>query len=71
MKSTKTPFSAMMLAAMVVVDISLIYDVEGFTPFTIAQCYKPFTTSSSATTLNFFGGGSGAKDLDEEVRILL
>ncbi len=62
----KTPYYTATMAAAA---LSMIPNVECFTSFTIAQCYKPFTTSSSATTLNFFGGGSGAKDLDEEVRL--
>lgn len=42
--------------------------VEAFAP---PATGSGVTASSSASTsaLNFFGGGSGAKDLDEEVRV--
>lgn len=40
--------------------------VDGFTSTTTSSA-----CGQSTTALNFFGGGSGAKDLDEEVSLIL
>jgi len=62
----KTSYTAMMAAAAVATAISITV-VEGFS---VAPCHIMSATkvSSSSTRLHFFKGGSGAKDLDEEVR---
>jgi hypothetical protein len=66
-ETMKIPCAVMMAVGAI---LSLVHIVEGFSSFSIAQSHKSvmtLTSTPSPTRLNFFGGGSGAKDLDEEV----